>query len=63
MIGSNVTIGHNCTLRSCSIADASLVGMDSTILEGVQVSADLLIATGVAVLAAVYTVVGSQCTA
>lgn len=37
-IGSNVTIGHNTTLRSCSIADASLVGMDATILEGVKVS-------------------------
>ena len=39
VIGSNVTIGHNTTVRSCSIADASLIGMDSTILEGVQVSA------------------------
>lgn len=38
-IGNNVTIGHNTTLRSCSIADASLVGMDATILEGVKVSA------------------------
>lgn len=37
-IGNNVTIGHNTTLRSCSIADASLVGMDATILEGVKVS-------------------------
>lgn len=39
IIGSNVTIGHNTTLRSCSIADASLIGMDATILEGVKVSA------------------------
>ncbi|KAL3156422.1 hypothetical protein ABBQ38_000733 [Trebouxia sp. C0009 RCD-2024] len=46
MIGSNVTIGHNCTLRSCSIADASLVGMDSTILEGVQVESGALVAAG-----------------
>lgn len=37
-IGNDVTIGHNATLRACSIADASLIGMDATILEGVQVS-------------------------
>ena len=35
-IGNNVTIGHNATLRSCSIADASLIGMDATVLEGAQ---------------------------
>lgn len=39
VVGSDVTVGHNTTLRSCSIADASLIGMDSTILEGVRVSA------------------------
>ena len=39
VVGNNVTVGHNTTLRSCSIADASLIGMDSTILEGVRVSA------------------------
>ncbi len=38
IIGSNVTIGHNATLRACSIADASLIGMDATLLEGVQVT-------------------------
>ncbi len=38
IIGNNVTIGHNATLRACSIADASLIGMDATILEGVQVT-------------------------
>lgn len=37
-IGSNVTIGHNATLRACTIADASLIGMDATILEGAQVN-------------------------
>lgn len=38
IIGNNVTIGHNATLRACSIADASLIGMDATLLEGVQVT-------------------------
>ena len=37
VIGNNVTIGHNAILRACSISDASLIGMDATILEGVQV--------------------------
>lgn len=36
-VGNNVTIGHNATLRACTIADASLIGMDATILEGAQV--------------------------
>ena len=36
-IGNNVTIGHNATLRACTVADASLIGMDATILEGAQV--------------------------
>lgn len=42
-IGNNVTIGHNATLRSCSIADASLIGMDATVLEGVQVRTILFV--------------------
>ena len=37
-IGNDVTIGHSATLRACTIADASLIGMDATILEGAQVS-------------------------
>lgn len=36
-IGNDVTIGHNATLRACTIADASLIGMDATILEGARV--------------------------
>ena len=36
-IGSNVTVGHNATLRACTIADASLIGMDATVLEGAEV--------------------------
>lgn len=39
-IGNNVTVGHNATLRACTIADASLIGMDATILEGAQVIID-----------------------
>jgi NDP-sugar pyrophosphorylase family protein len=47
IIGNNVTIGHNATLRACSIADASLIGMDATLLEGVQVSPSIKLLSGV----------------
>ena len=32
VIGDDVTVGHNCVIHGCTIGDASLIGMGSTIL-------------------------------
>ena len=36
-IGNEVTVGHRCVLHACTIEDASLVGMGSTVLDGAVV--------------------------
>jgi carbonic anhydrase/acetyltransferase-like protein (isoleucine patch superfamily) len=45
-IGKNVSIGHKATLHSCTIGDGCLVGMDSVILDNVEVGENCLIAAG-----------------
>ena len=37
VIGDDVTIGHNCVIHGCTIGDASLIGMGSTILNGAKI--------------------------
>lgn len=36
VIGDDVTVGHNCVIHGCTIGDASLIGMGSTILNGAK---------------------------
>lgn len=43
-IGSNVTIGHNCVIHDCMIADNVLIGMSSTILDGAVVKKNSMLA-------------------
>tara|TARA_B100000949_G_C14210161_1_gene419912 strand:+ start:197 stop:715 length:519 start_codon:yes stop_codon:yes gene_type:complete len=43
-IGSNVTIGHNCVIHDCKIADNVLIGMSSTILDGAVVKKNSMLA-------------------
>jgi carbonic anhydrase/acetyltransferase-like protein (isoleucine patch superfamily) len=45
-IGSDVTIGHNATLHGCTIGDRVLVGMGATVMDGVVVEHDVVIAAG-----------------
>ena len=33
VIGDDVTVGHNCVIHGCTIGDASLIGMGSTIFK------------------------------
>ncbi len=45
-IGSNVTIGHNCVIHDCKIADNVLIGMSSTILDGAVIKQNSMLAAG-----------------
>jgi gamma-carbonic anhydrase len=50
LIGSNVTIGHSATLRSCTIEDEALIGMGACILQGATVQKGAMVAAGAVVL-------------
>lgn len=43
VIGDDVTVGHNCVIHGCTIGDASLIGMGSTILNGAKIGKHCLI--------------------
>ena len=43
VIGDDVTVGHNCVIHGCTIGDASLIGMGSTILNGAKIGAGSLV--------------------
>ena len=45
-IGDDVTIGHNATLHACTIEDASLIGMNSIVLDSAHIESNVLIAAG-----------------
>lgn len=45
-IGENVTIGHNCVIHGCTIGDGSLIGMNSTVMDGVVIGKCCLIGAG-----------------
>lgn len=46
IVGSDVTVGHNCVLHGCEIADRVLVGMGSILLDNVVVGEESVIAAG-----------------
>lgn len=46
VIGDEVTVGHLACLHGCTIEDRVLVGMGATLLNGVHVGADSIIAAG-----------------
>nr|AJW81216.1 gamma type carbonic anhydrase [Lobosphaera incisa] len=48
-IGKNVTVGHFATLNGCTIEDESLIGMGATLLEGVRVEKNAMVAAGAVV--------------
>lgn len=45
-IGCDVTIGHSATLHGCRVGDRVLVGMAATVMDGVVVENDVVIAAG-----------------
>lgn len=46
IIGKQVTIGHKVTLHACKVGDNCLIGMSSTVLDGVKVGANSVVAAG-----------------
>lgn len=49
IIGSNVTVGHKVMLHACTIEDYCLIGMSSTIMDGVVVGKQSIVAAGAVV--------------
>ena len=45
-IGDNVTIGHTCIIHGCIIEDNVLVGMGSTVMNGVKIGKNTIIGAG-----------------
>ena len=49
LIGDDVTIGHGAIVHACTIADAVLIGMNATVLDGAQVARHSMIGAGAVV--------------
>lgn len=49
IIGSNVTIGHKVMIHACTIEDYCLIGMSSTVMDGVVVGRQSIVAAGAVV--------------
>ena len=45
-IGSNITVGHRVILHGCQIGDLCLIGMGSTIMDGVIIESNNIIGAG-----------------
>ncbi|KAK9165494.1 hypothetical protein Scep_000685 [Stephania cephalantha] len=46
VIGDNVTIGHSAVLHGCTVEDEAFVGMGATLLDGVVVERNSMVAAG-----------------
>ena len=46
VIGSDVTVGHRVMLHGCTIEDACLIGMNSTILDGAVIGRESIVGAG-----------------
>lgn len=46
IVGKDVTVGHNCTLHSCTIEDGALIGMGAIVLDGAVVGEGSLVGAG-----------------
>lgn len=46
IIGSSVTVGHQCLIHGCEIADGALIGMGTTILNHAVIGKNSLIGAG-----------------
>jgi carbonic anhydrase/acetyltransferase-like protein (isoleucine patch superfamily) len=45
-IGRGATVGHNCTIHACRLADEALVGNGSTVLDGARIGTRAMVAGG-----------------
>lgn len=48
-IGNGVTVGHSVTLHGCIVKDYSLIGMNSTVLDGAVIEKNSMVAAGAVV--------------
>ncbi|EAK3352714.1 gamma carbonic anhydrase family protein [Campylobacter upsaliensis] len=46
IIGDDVSIGHNCVIHACEIKNRVLIGMNSTIMDGVCIEEDSIVGAG-----------------
>lgn len=46
IIGDNVTIGHNCCLHACTLADNVFIGMGTTILDNAYIESNVMVGAG-----------------
>lgn len=46
VLGSRITVGHNCILHGCIIADDVLIGMGSLVMDNVEIGAGSYIGAG-----------------
>lgn len=46
IIGNNVTVGHSAVLHGCTVEDEAFVGMGATLLDGVHVETNAMVAAG-----------------
>ncbi|KAI3461933.1 hypothetical protein Pfo_018596 [Paulownia fortunei] len=46
IIGNNVTVGHSAVLHGCTVEDETFVGMGATLLDGVVVEKQAMVAAG-----------------
>lgn len=46
VIGNNVTVGHKVMLHACTVEDNCLIGMSATVMDGVVVGRQSIIAAG-----------------
>ena len=44
IIGNNITVGHMCLLHACTLEDDSMVGMQSTVMDGAVIESGALVA-------------------
>ncbi|MGB1139470.1 MAG: gamma carbonic anhydrase family protein [Halioglobus sp.] len=45
-IGADVTIGHGAILHGCTVGDRVLIGMSATVMDGVVIESDVVVAAG-----------------
>jgi len=46
VIGDDVTIGHSAVLHACTVGSACLIGMNATVLDGVIIEDEVMVAAG-----------------
>jgi carbonic anhydrase/acetyltransferase-like protein (isoleucine patch superfamily) len=46
VLGDDITVGHGAVLHGCSVGNRVLVGMSATLMDGVEIGEDCIVAAG-----------------